>query len=72
MYLINPSRFGLSSWDVYEELLACMARKEPPRILAPWIEYSMNFTDHSFSDGCGKVSQLLAAFICMRAGHASA
>lgn len=53
----------------YEELLARMARKESPRILAPWIEYRMNFTDHFFSDGCGKVSQLLAAFICMRAGH---
>jgi hypothetical protein len=53
----------------YTKLLKRMANKESPRVLAPWVEYRVNFTDHFFSDGCGKVSQLLATFLCMRSGH---
>ena len=53
----------------YEELLARMAASESPRTLAPWIEYRVNLSDHFFADGCGKASQLLAGFACMRADH---
>jgi hypothetical protein len=53
----------------YAELHARMARSESPRTLAPWVEYRMNLADHFFSDGCGKVSQLVAGFVCMRMGH---
>lgn len=53
----------------YVELHARMAAGESPRTLAPWIEYRMNLSDHFFADGCGKTSQLMAGFVCMRAGH---
>lgn len=53
----------------YVELHARMAAGESPRTLAPWIEYRVNLSDHFFADGCGKTSQLLAGFVCMRAGH---
>ena len=53
----------------YVELHARMATGESPRTLAPWIEYRMNLSDHFFADGCGKTSQLMAGFVCMRAEH---
>lgn len=53
----------------YVELHARMAAGESPRTLAPWIEYRVNLSDHFFADGCGKTSQLMAGFVCMRAAH---
>ncbi|HET9645416.1 MAG TPA: zeta toxin family protein [Burkholderiaceae bacterium] len=53
----------------YVELHTRMAAGESPRTLAPWVEYRVNLSDHFFADGCGKTSQLLAGFVCMRMAH---
>jgi hypothetical protein len=40
-----------------------------PRVLAAWIEYRVDLTDHYFSDGCGKIAKLLSAWSLMRRGE---
>lgn len=60
---------GPAMEQFYDELHARMALRESPRTLAPWIEYRVNLSDHFFADGCGKASQLMAGFVCMRAEH---
>lgn len=60
-----PAAFG----QFCEELAARLVDPDQdPVRLAAWIEYRVNFTDHFFSDGCGRVSVFLASWALMRRG----
>ena len=57
------------SWrfpEFCEELFLRLAEQGDPRVLAAWVEYRVDLTDHFFADGCGRCAKVLSALPLLR------